>query len=170
MSPLSSYLRPRAKGKPILIVIAIVFFMASITLAGMAYRDYLALASKRGENDELAARLAIKPKPKQSRAQLELQKKWTEMQAERNFPWLRVFQSIERSNHEDIELLQFQPDKRNRTIALKGEAKSSDALLAYLDLLAAQPELRHVHLVRQGAVKREALETVAFEIKATLGP
>ena len=53
-------------------------------------------------------------------------------------------------------------------IILRGEAKSIEGLLAYLHDLTAKTGWSGVHLTHQEKVKHGALETVSFEIKATL--
>jgi hypothetical protein len=118
--------------------------------------------------EQLQARQAALAAAKPTRTEIDLQKRWTTVKLERDFPWVKVFQAVERASSKDIELLEFQPDKRNRLIVLRGEAKDQTALVSYLESLAMQASLANVHLLHQETVTRNRLETISFEIKATL--
>ncbi len=95
-------------------------------------------------------------------------KRWALLQKERNFPWTSIFLAVERTSSTDIELLEFKPDKLNRNIALSGEARNMKALVIYLAELSKQPALKNVYLMHQQTVQRDSLETVSFEVRATL--
>jgi hypothetical protein len=94
-------------------------------------------------------------------------KRWAQLKIEREFPWPPVFLAVERVASPDIELLEFKPDKINRRIALRGEARNRKALIVYLGALAAQTGLSNVYLTHQQTVARDTLETIAFEMIAT---
>ncbi len=68
----------------------------------------------------------------------------------------------------DIELLEFQPQKENLRISLQGQARNQQALTLFLEALARQAALKTVHLVHQEKVVRERMETVEFEIHASI--
>jgi hypothetical protein len=170
MSDPSRYLIPRARAHALLWLMPVVF-------AGLAGA---ALVSLEGSSDRLH-RLADKnvtlerirsdgaaPVPKPKPAEAERLRHWTEMHADRDFPWARVFQAVEGADRNTIELLEFRPDKRNRRIVLRGEAKDRDALVAYIQALSEQPGLEQVHLLHMQGKLREKLETVEFEIKASM--
>lgn len=106
--------------------------------------------------------------PPPSRQQQDEEKQWTQLRLERDFPWDKVFRAIERTSSPDVELLEFHPDKPNRVIVLRGEARNLDGLLAYLDNLTVKTGWADVHLTHQEKVKHGALETISFEVKATL--
>ncbi len=119
-------------------------------------------------NDKLLAMQAATIAPTASRLEQEALKRWAQLKIEREFPWPPVFLAVERVASPDIELLEFKPDKINRRIALRGEARNRKALIVYLGALAAQTGLSNVYLTHQQTVARDTLETIAFEIKATL--
>jgi len=95
-------------------------------------------------------------------------KRWASLQVEREFSWGDVFAAVEKASSDDVELLAFEPDKANRTIQLKGEAHDQKALLAFIDALAQQPNLRNVHLTFQQRHKRDRVDTIMFELKAVI--
>jgi Tfp pilus assembly protein PilN len=95
-------------------------------------------------------------------------KRWKALQAERDFSWGDVFAAVEKAGSEDVELLAFEPDKANRTIQLRGEARDQKALLAFVEALAQQPTLKNVHLIKQQRNKRDSVETLVFEVKAAI--
>jgi hypothetical protein len=108
------------------------------------------------------------PVAKPTPADTERQRRWQELRADRDFPWNRVFQAVEGADRSTIELLEFRPDKRNRRVVLRGEARDRDALVAYIQGLSEQPKLVKVHLLHMQAKRRERLETIEFEIKASI--
>lgn len=109
---------------------------------------------------------ARKPPPAPpSREEKERAKRWAALQAERAFRWYPVFQGLERASNDDIELLEFAPDKVNRTFVLHGEARDVPALLAYVAQVSAQPAFADVYLAHQKLTRRDALVTQAFEIR-----
>lgn len=91
-----------------------------------------------------------------------------DLQTERNFPWNQVLWVVEQGVNPDIELLEFVPDKATRQILLRGEARDRQALMKFMEALAAQPLMHNVHLASQERIKRERIETWHFEVKATV--
>ena len=75
---------------------------------------------------------------------------------------------MERASNNEIELLQFQPDKTSKNVLLVGEAKSQKSLEAFLVNLERDQNLQEVHLTHQEYVRCDRLETVGFEIKAVI--
>ena len=168
MSALDRHLRPRARRSAHFWLFPLVLGAVASVIGYADYRDSAALARLDTANDALAAvqvkSVVAKPRP----ADAEQQKRWAELRAERDFPWQLVFQSVERSDRSNIELLEFRPDKRNRRIILRGEARDREALSAYLQALAELPTLSQVHLLHRQALIRDKLTTVGFEIKVTI--
>jgi hypothetical protein len=169
MINLESYLQPRRRLPFGLAMTTLVLLAGSAWLAVHAWHRYDVIVGQKKANQDMQAAIAkTKQAPKPTRSELDKAKHWQELQEERDFPWFLVFQTIERANSKDIELLEFQPDKHNRRIVLRGEAKDSTALTSYLALLAAQPGMSQVHLLHQQNVLHDKLETVSFEIKASI--
>ncbi|WP_269531869.1 hypothetical protein [Chitinimonas sp. BJYL2] len=168
MQELERLLRPR-RPVPVYLIGAIVLLMGvSIWLATRLYDNHQAVLAL---EIQVQAHRAKQLKPtvtKPSNASLATQQQWQALAAERSFAWQTVFGAIEGAAKADVELLEFVPDKRNGKIVLRGEARDRKALLDYVTLLAAQPGLVQVHLVREQVVMRERLETVEFEVRSTL--
>ncbi|MDR3483158.1 MAG: hypothetical protein P4L91_20875 [Burkholderiaceae bacterium] len=169
MDDLKRYLRPQPKSTSWLLLGAAVGLAATAWLGFLALQQYRIVERAAARNDKLAAIQNASKTPPPGRAEQENLKRWTQLRMERDFPWASLFQAVEKVTGHDIELLEFKPDKLNRTIALGGEAKDRKALVAYLAALSTQRALKNVYLVHQQSVERGALETVAFEIRATLG-
>ncbi|MBI3716538.1 MAG: PilN domain-containing protein [Betaproteobacteria bacterium] len=125
-----------------------------------------AARTERARSQLLAARASLARAP--SRTDQEDQKRWDVLKAERDFAWEPLFQAIERTIGNDIELLELQPDKNNHRVMLRGEAKDQEALISFLASLSRQAALANVHLVSQQSASHGELETIAFDIKATL--
>jgi Tfp pilus assembly protein PilN len=169
MDGLKRYLRPTPKSTSWLWLSAAIGLAAAAWLGLLALQQYRIVEQAATRNDKLATMQNASKTPTPGRAEQENLKRWTQLKMERDFPWAPVFQAVEKVTGRDIELLEFKPDKLNRTIALGGEAKDRKALVAYLAVLSTQRALKNVYLVHQQSVERGALETVAFEIRATLG-
>jgi Tfp pilus assembly protein PilN len=168
MDDLKRYLRPQPKYTVWLLLAVAIGLAASAWLGFLALQQYRIVERAVTRNDKLAAMQNASKAPTPGRAEQEDLKRWTQLKMERDFPWAPLFQAVEKVTGRDIELLEFKPDKLNRTIALGGEAKDRKALVAYLAALSSQRALKNVYLVHQQSVERGALATVAFEIRATL--
>jgi hypothetical protein len=116
--------------------------------------------------ENLKKRLLNKPVAKPTKNQQEDQKQWMILANDMQYPWGQLFQSLERASNNEIELLQFQPDKTSKNVLLVGEAKSQKSLEAFLIKLERDQNLHEVHLTHQEYVRHDHLETVQFEIKA----
>lgn len=162
------YLRPRATHSFVLWVVAIVLLVAAAALVplGLEQAQLIELLASQNSGMEISQRKVVAPKP--SVGDAELQRHWTAMRAERAFPWAQVFDAVERADRNNIELLEFRPEKANRSIILRGEALDREALTAYMDALARQPSLKQLHLLHLQTMKRDKFATVSFEIKAAI--
>lgn len=168
MADLSRYLRPHSHSSRWIWAAVLLLVGMAAWLAAQAYEFHTQVLEMQARVEKLLVQQAALAKSKPTPKELDEQKRWTALKLERDFPWQRVFKAVERANSKDIELLEFQPDKRNRIIVLRGEARDFAAIVSYLDRLALQAGLSEVHLLHQQNVMRDRLETVAFEIKATL--
>jgi len=134
----------------------------------LAYRQHGVVEAVALRVDQLRAAQLERPAPKLSLSDRELQKRWASLKTERDFAWDPLFTAIERSSSPEIELQSFDPDKPSGQLTMSGEAKNQQALVAFLDALARQPLFLNVHLTHQQKKVRDRLETVTFELKASL--
>ena len=141
---------------------------AAVGLGGLSFEYHRRASAAELAAEQLRKTRTVKPIPRKSRAVEEEQKRWADLQAERNFPWNQVLSVVEQGVNPDIELLEFVPDKATRQILLRGEARDRQALMKFMVALAAQPLMHNVHLASQERIKRERLETWHFEVKATV--
>lgn len=116
------------------------------------------------EQSRQLASIPMKP----SRTDFEQRKQFEQVSLERDFDWNGVFFALQRANHPEIELLEFRPEKRQRVMILRGEAKSVLALAEYLGKMNQQRIFRRVYLTRQDLRSHGAVETVGFEMRAEL--
>jgi hypothetical protein len=165
---LSHLLKPRARYPWRLWLLA----AALAVMGGLVAADSYLLANEVAADEARYAKLQalsqVKPLQALSRAQVEDAKRWASLRMERQFPWYPIFGALEQTNHPDIELLEFNPDKTNQSVLLRGEARSVDALVDYLRQLSQQPIFAHVHLTQQKNKPRERITTITFEIRATV--
>lgn len=169
MDAMTKYLRPPQR------MGGAVWLFAVLTL-GVACWLCLEVGTTYGSADEAEARAlriagaqALRPEPKKSRKVMEEQRRWAALKLERDFDWGPVFAAVEEAGSPDIELLAFEPDKGNRSIKLSGEARNHKAMMEFIDALAGQVLMKHVHLTKQQRKKRDRLETTVFELRATIG-
>lgn len=167
---LAHYLKPRVRYATQFYLVAIVLTAMTIFLGVKTYQKNETATQSTLKIDQLRVSLQPKVVPKMSRAQEDDQKRWDALKVEREFAWKPLFLALERAGNNNIELLEFHPDKASKRVILRGEAMDHQALMTFLEKLESQPTLKNVHLTHQENVARERLVTITFEIKATLGP
>lgn len=163
-----NYLRPRPRFVPLSIGGALALAALAIYAAAMAVEQHAQLGAIEQQAERLRAAQVVRPAPLASKTEVEEQKRWAVFKAERDFTWTPLFNALQVAGNPNIELLEFQPDKAGGRIMLHGEAKDEEALLAFMETLAAQPLFQNVHLSHRKTKRRDRLVTVAFEIKATM--
>jgi hypothetical protein len=168
MSHFERYLRPRPPLPRSAWLLPIALFAAACALGAYGTAASSRLASLQVRNDALLATQSAKPAPRARPADIEFQKRWSDLVRERDFPWERIFAAVERADRTTIELLEFRPDKRTRWILLRGEARDTNALTSYLEALSDDPSVGSVYLVHRQTVVRNPLTTVGFEVKVRL--
>jgi hypothetical protein len=165
---LSNYLRPKGRHTATLAAVALLLTALAVWLGTQAYAAYGRTVVLKQRAAVLRATSQRPPAPPPSRADLDTQKRWAALRAERAFSWTPVLAAVERAGDENIERLGFQPDKAARQVILRGEGRDKLAVVEFLERLSAQPALSGVHLTHQKNTARGTLVTVAFEIKATI--
>jgi hypothetical protein len=168
MNPIFYLMRPRVTPSVSLWLISVALLFGA---AGLVHLTWL--EAGRVEQTESAIDVQERSQkrvviPRKSAEELTRQRHWSEFRAERDFPWARVFEAVERSDRSNIELLEFRPEKASSSIILRGEALDREALATYVELLAIQPVFRQLHLLHLQTVKREKISSVSFEIKAAI--
>lgn len=85
-------------------------------------------------------------------------------------PWDRLFVDLESAVTGDVALLGVQPDPKNRTVILQGEARDLNALLTFLARLEATPGLRDAHLTQHEIRTKDPNHPMAFTVQAAWTP
>ena len=168
MKGLTTYLRPPARHEFFMWSTACALLATSVGMGFFAFQQHVIVEQVTSRNNKLLAMQASSNVPTSTRGEQDNAKRWAQLKIERDFPWSSIFRAVEKAASPDIELLQFKPDKLNRQIILGGEVRNHKALVAYLDGLSKQAILKNVYLAHEQSVQRDTLETVAFEIRATL--
>lgn len=162
------YLEPRPRWRAAVWGAALALMALAGLLTHSARQNYqIALLH---EEAAVRARVASqpKPKPKPSRNEMELQKRWASLENELAFAWYPVFLALEAASNEEIELLEFAPEKAAHRLVLRGEARDLKALFAYVQAVSDQPAFRQVYLAQQKNKTTGALSTIEFEIRAQI--
>lgn len=159
-------LQPKNTSRRWFLVSFIVLIAAFILLTIKLERAWIQYQVVETKIESIKKRVLNKPVIKPTKNQQEDQKHWMTLANDMQYPWGQLFQSLEKASNNEIELLQFQPDKTNKNVLLVGEAKTQKSLEALLMKLERDQNLQDVHLTHQEYIKRDRLETVGFEIKA----
>lgn len=165
---LQAFLRPPDYPRWGLWFVCVAALAASGWLGTRAYVLYDQALRQNDANALVAQHTVRPPTAKPSRTEQEAVRQWAELRTERDFPWSHVFQMIEEADNKDIELLGMTPDKRRRTVILRGQALNSQSLLAYLRALNEHPLLSQAYLLHQQAGVQNQLPTIGFEIRINL--
>lgn len=163
----AAMLRPRARLRPVGYVLAMAITLGSAAVAHSAYLVQQEAAAQVQANEQLRKRHAAanaQPSPQD----VELQRQWSVLKRERAFPWAKVFRAVEHVADPDIELLEFRPDRRQGTLLLKGEGRTSESVMRYLERLQEDPTFSRVYLSHTATVERGRLQTRAFELRLNL--
>lgn len=168
MRPLQDYLRPAAAATGVLRKATVILSLVAVLVSWGALKERARHLELQANNATLFAAQKPRVTPALSRADREAAARLTQLKQERQFPWHLLFQAVERSGNDEVELLEFHPDKGSHKILLGGFAKNSMALVRYIDQLDAQPSLHTVYLVQQSIVTENGTARIAFKIRASL--
>jgi hypothetical protein len=81
-------------------------------------------------------------------------------------PWNELLQGIEKSDTQDIALLNLEPNSKKQLVAISGEAKNLQAALNYIQKLEAQPMLDKVYLQKYNIDEVNLFKPVKFTLSA----
>jgi Tfp pilus assembly protein PilN len=82
-------------------------------------------------------------------------------------PWGALFRALENSTSDTVTLLAIDPQPKNGTVVISGEALSYRALLDYVAALGAAGKLERPHLLRHERRQDDAQDIVSFSIIAS---
>ena len=81
-------------------------------------------------------------------------------------PWNELLQGIEKSDTQDIALLNLEPNSKKQLVNISGEAKNLQAALNYIQRLEAQPMLDKVYLQKYNIDEANLFKPVKFTLSA----
>ena len=163
----TALLRPRPQFRALVYLAALGIAIAALMVGRTALLTHQEAVTLSRSNEELRAKQAAaraEPSPKE----LELQRQWAVLQQERAYPWAKVFRAVEHAADPEIELLEFRPDRRAGTLVLKGEGRSAESVMRYLERLQEDPTFSRVYLAHTASIERGRLVTRAFELRLNL--
>ncbi len=163
----AALLRSRPQFRALVYLAALSIAIAALMVGRTALLTHQEAATLRRSNEELRVKQAaarVEPSPKD----LELQRQWAVLQQERAYPWAKVFRAVEHVADPEIELLEFRPDRRAGTLVLKGEGRSAESVMRYIERLQEDPTFSRVYLAHTASIERGRLVTRAFEVRLNL--
>jgi hypothetical protein len=81
-------------------------------------------------------------------------------------PWNELLQGIEKSDTQDIALLNLEPNSKKQQVSISGEAKNLQAALNYIQKLEAQSMLDKVYLQKYSIDEANLFKPVKFTLSA----
>jgi hypothetical protein len=165
----AALLRPRAPRRILGFLAAFVLALAAMVVGRIAYMAHQEVTRLAQSNEDLRTKRAS-ARPEPSQKELELLHQWTVLEQERAYPWAKVFRAVEHVADPEIELLEFRPDRRAGTLVLKGEGRTSESVMRYLERLQEDPTFSRVYLAHTASVDRGRLVTRSFELRLNLAP
>ncbi len=83
-----------------------------------------------------------------------------------NLPWRALQDAIGAATPASIAMLALEPDARKRTMRITAEAKTSDAMIAYVEKLKEQELFAGVALTRHEINEQDPARPIRFQIEA----
>lgn len=83
-----------------------------------------------------------------------------------SLPWERLFQAVELSGGKGVALLALEPNTKNRSVRISGEAKNMAVLLNYIKQLEQRDAFGIVYLQSHQIQQQEPDRPVRFELLA----
>jgi hypothetical protein len=89
--------------------------------------------------------------------------------AQLNVPWLDMHDAIMGASTPGVALLVLEPQVKQHTIKIAGEAKTIDDVLLYVEQLKHQPFLMNVMLVKHSVSEQDPNKPLRFQLEAQWG-
>ena len=83
-----------------------------------------------------------------------------------NLPWRALHDAVGAATPPSIALLALEPDARKRAMRITAEAKSSDDMIAYIEVLKQQALFASVVLARHEINEQDANRPIRFQVDA----
>lgn len=83
-----------------------------------------------------------------------------------NLPWRALHDAIGAATPPEIAMLALEPDARKRTMKITAEAKTSDAMIGYVEELKKQELFAGVALTRHEINEQDPQRPIRFQIEA----
>ncbi|MDQ1831702.1 hypothetical protein [Massilia scottii] len=83
-----------------------------------------------------------------------------------NLPWRALYDAIGAATPATIGMLALEPDARKRTMKITAEAKSSDAMIEYVELLKREELFSGVTLIRHEINEQDPAKPIRFQLEA----
>lgn len=81
-----------------------------------------------------------------------------------NLPWRDLHEAIEQGTPATIALLSLDPDPATRTLRIGAEARNSDAMLGFVEMLKQQPFFTSAVLVKHEVSEQDPNQALRFQV------
>lgn len=83
-----------------------------------------------------------------------------------NLPWRALYDAIAAATPPGIGMLALEPDARKRSLKITAEAKNSDAMIDYIELLKREELFAGVTLIRHEINEQDPNKPIRFQLDA----
>jgi len=165
------FLRPTGRGSrvgPWLLIAGTLAAVAAISYQGHLKRETAAREDRLATLHAIASRSlpAITARGADTPELREQIKKANAVLQLMNVPWGELFAAIESAETADVALLAVQPDARNRSVLIGGDARTLSAIFAYMERLERSKRLHGVVLQSHEVKSKDPGQPVAFTLSA----
>lgn len=115
---------------------------------------------------QLAQRNAKRPVAKKWTVPVEQANAVNQAIVQLNLPWRDLLETMEVTTPSSIALLSLEPDAKKRQLRVQAEAKTSDAMIAYVEQLKRQSFLHEVVLVKHEINEQDPNKPTRFQFEA----
>jgi Tfp pilus assembly protein PilN len=81
-----------------------------------------------------------------------------------NLPWRDLHEAIEQGTPATVALLSLDPDPAARTLRIVAEARNSDAMLGFVEMLKQQPFFTSAALVKHEVSEQDPNQALRFQV------
>lgn len=139
----------------------------SLVGAGFKYESLLgAQARARARSEAVAAARTPAPAPLRAPVPAAQANAVNAAVLQLNLPWRALHDAVQSATPASIALLALEPDAKKRSLRITAEARSSDDMIGYVELLRQQDGFSAVGLVRHEINEQDPNRPIRFQIDA----
>lgn len=141
----------------------------ALTYTSLSRREERVAAELRRMQSQLSAQTVRKQPPKAAAIPEQQAHAINAAIAQLNLPWRDMLDAVEAATPSTIALITLEPDAKKRILKATAEAKTGDAMIAYIEDLKRQPFFRFVALTKHEVNMQDPNKPLRFQFEAQWG-